>query len=56
MVKIGKILEKTDEWKFYYRFKKPSEIKECFDENDFKDFTKDKNIIALALDKYSFFE
>jgi len=55
MVKIGKILKKTNEWKFHYRFKRPDKIEECLDEDDYIRETKNRNVIAVALDKYNFF-
>ena len=48
-MKIGKLLFKSREWKFYYRFRKPHRILEFETEDGFQNFISDKNVLALAL-------
>lgn len=49
MVKIGKILVKTKDWKSYYRFEKPKRVIECEDDEEFRKMIQEKNVIALAI-------
>lgn len=49
MVRIGKILAKTNDWKSYYRFKKPKRIIECEDDEEFRRKIQEENVIALAI-------
>jgi len=48
-MKIGKLLSKSPEWKFYYRFRKPHKILEFESKEEFENFISDKNVLAFAL-------